>query len=547
MKVYNAFRASMVFFQGRKKHLLLFALLNLAEIVISVAVTYSFSSIASLLGSVSFQEMLRVAGLLAGAYAATLLLSIGQFFLREHLEKDVRVSTKRMLLEKLLSGHPSRLRGADSAKLTEILYTDVHSVTSMVFSLIGFLTTVTYILLSGFVLFYIHPIVAGGLTLFLVVWAIYVARYSERLHALHTTLREENDIHFKLVRDILKNARYIYSSDASEFHASRYHRSIERVKGLTIRADTKSWALNLFNTALQYAWIIFFLGWGSLQLASGHISVSAAVFFLLYSQRYSQSILSILGSYAQLQQTVVSIERVTKLTKRLDKIEPWERGTILLSAVTELELRELCFRYPGADSDAISGLSRTLGLELVLLVGKNGSGKTTLLNLISGNLIPSSGAVLLNGLPVQEYRSDGLRRAVSFFSQDSLLFDMSVRDNLLSFSAADSVSEEDMRKLCGQMGILEDILQLPEGFDTQVSELRDFSLGQKKKLLLARTFLKPSALVLLDEPLSGLDAASRDRIAEYIEKLALRKPIIVSTHNPELFRGAHDTVLFCVG
>lgn len=547
MKMISALRASLGYFRGRKLRLAVYSLLNLMELAVSIVVTYAFSRITELLGNVSAEKMIRFACLLAAVYGITLLLSALQFHLREHLEKDVRVETKQMLLDKIVSVHPSRLRSADSAKMTEILYSDVNNVTALVFSLIGFLTTVAYILLSGIVLFPIRPIIAGGLTLFLIFWSVFVAKFSQKLRALHVRLRRENDAHFKLVRDLLKNARFIYSADASEFHAARYHTSIEKVKRMTIQADVRSWALGLGNTALQNIWVVLFLIWGSTQLASGSLTVSAAVFFLLYSQRYSQSILSVLGSYAGLQQTVVSVERVVSLAEHLSTPNDDEQGSKPLSQVTQLEFRDLYYAYPGSDVETIRGLSQSLGPGLSLLIGKNGIGKSTLLNLVSGSLFPSSGAVLLNGVPVQEYQSDSLRNGISYLTQDSLLFDMSIRDNLLSFSAGDTVTEEAMRELCGQMGILDDILQLPEGFETQVSELRDFSVGQKKKLLLARTFLKPSVLVLLDEPLSGVDDASRGRIAAYIETLAQRKPVLVSTHNPGQFRGAHDTVLLCVG
>lgn len=543
MKVSKAVRDSLRFFRGRKGRLIAYAILNLIEIIVSIGVTYSFSTIAAQLGAVSAEQMTRSAGFLAIIYVVTLLLSFLQFHLREHLEKNVRVDTKRDLLEKIVSVHPSKLRTMDSAKMTEILYTDVNMVTALIFALIGFLTTVAYILLSGFVLFYIDPIVAGGLTLFLVFWSIFVAKYSEMLRKLYLRVRSANDVHFKMVRDVLKNARYIYASDASAFHARRYHRSIEEVKRMTIQADVRSWALELSNTALQYAWIVFFLIWGGGQLAAGKMSVTAAVFFLLYSQRYSQSILSVLGSYAGLQQTVVAIDRVVSLSESLSSPSEHEGSLAFPERVEHLELRELCYSYPGADCETVTGLNRTLGTGLVLLVGKNGSGKSTLLNLISGTLFPTAGAVLLNGRPVQDYTGDSLHRAISYLSQDSLLFDMSIRENLLSFTGADRVSEEELREICRLVGVLDDILQLPEGFDTTVSELRDFSVGQKKKLLLARTFLKPSALVLLDEPLSGVDAASQVLIAAHIGRLAEQKPVIVSTHNPGQFTCTHDTVL----
>ena len=542
MRLYKVIRESLTYFRGRKKRLAVYAVLNLLEVLLSIGVTYSFSRIASLLGEISVEQMTATAGLLAGVYVVTLLLSFFEFHIKEHLEKDVRVDTKQRLLEKIVSSHPSRLRAFDSAKMTEILYVDVNTITSLIFSLIGFLTTIAYILISGVVLFYIDPIIAAGLTLFLVFWSFYVARYSQKLRAMHVELRTENDKHFKLIRDVLKNARYIYDSDASDYHASRYHTSIERVKELSIRADVKNWMLNLYNTILQYAWIIFFLIWGGRQLADGKLTVTAAVFFLLYSQRYSQSILSVLGSYAGLQQTVVSIDRVTALTESFIQDNAQEGSLELPSKLDSVELRDLSYSYPESEIETIHALSQKLPAGLVLLVGKNGSGKTTLLNLISGHLYPTGGEVLLNGIPLRDFTGDSLRKGTAYLTQDSLLFDMTIRENLLSFSSAEQITEERLWEICGLVGIAEDIRSLPKGFDSMVSELRDFSVGQKKKLLLARTFLKPSVLVLLDEPLSGVDVASQRLITEYIAELATQKPVFVSTHKPDQFHSPHETM-----
>ena len=212
------------------------------------------------------------------------------------------------------------------------------------------------------------------------------------------------------------------------------------------------------------------------------------------------------------------------------------------SALQTVELKALSYSYPDSDKEIIHSFSRTLHSGLVLLVGKNGSGKTTLLNLISGHLIPCSGDILLDGRSIREYSGDSLRKNTAYLTQNSLLFDMSIRDNLLSFSTAGQITEERMKEICSLVGILDDILLLPNGFDTMVSELRGFSVGQQKKLLLARTFLMPSAIVLLDEPLSGVDAASQKLIASYIEELAKEKPVFVSTHKPEQFEGQHDTM-----
>lgn len=173
--------------------------------------------------------------------------------------------------------------------------------------------------------------------------------------------------------------------------------------------------------------------------------------------------------------------------------------------------------------------------ELSSIIGKNGSGKTTLLNILAALNITSKGNIYFNDISINDIAYESMQESITYYTQDDILFDQSIKDNILSFKNGNEVSSEALQDICMRLGILDDIFNLDDGFDTLLSEYKTLSLGQKKKLLFARAFLKPSQVLLLDEPLSGLDKLSQGIVLNMIEELKGKKTIIIATHRPELF------------
>lgn len=544
MQVIHTILRCFKYFRNKRAWVVLYSVLTLLGIFLSVLVTYLLSKIVSLLGhgtAIGFSSYVLILG---ATYALTLLSSSAQFFIRERLEQDVQWEIKSHLLKEIVTRHPSNLHGMDSAKTTAILFGDTGNVPSLVFFSVGLLSTLFDIVISTVIIFSIHPLIAAILTLLLVLWSFFSAEYSKKLQRLHLRLRQETDTHFKLSRDIVKNAKFIFAASASAFHHERFQRNLDQVRHTSIQAHVNTWGLELCNSVFEYCWIIFYLLWGGARLLSGQIDAAVLTFFLLYSRRYSEGILNVLKSYASLQKSVVSVERVFELEKKLSKSSTIVPLLQLPEQVDKLEAQNISYTYSGTDEPVLSNFSQTLTPSLTLLVGNNGSGKTTFLNLLAGLLVPTKGSILLNDNPVERFSYEKLTGIIAYFMQDTPLFDMSIRDNLLAFDGGSKVSEDTIQSICRQVGILDDIQALPDAFDTKISELRDFSLGQKKKLLLVRVFLQPSHMVLLDEPLSGIDEDSKKKIVFYIEQLARSKIVVVSTHMPEHFTAPQKIIFF---
>ena len=175
---------------------------------------------------------------------------------------------------------------------------------------------------------------------------------------------------------------------------------------------------------------------------------------------------------------------------------------------------------------AVSDLSLSVNAgEIVTLLGPNGAGKTTTMRMLAGLILPTSGRISINGVPVSAATADGARRAVGLLTEAPGLWErLTVRLNLLTYARLHGL-EDPARQV-------EDALDLVELSDRAGDLAGKLSKGLKQRLAIARALIHRPPVVLLDEPTSGLDPASARRIRDLIRTLRQeQRAVLVSTHN----------------
>ncbi|WP_020380223.1 ATP-binding cassette domain-containing protein [Nocardiopsis potens] len=204
-----------------------------------------------------------------------------------------------------------------------------------------------------------------------------------------------------------------------------------------------------------------------------------------------------------------------------------------------LHVSDLGFRYPGARDDVLRGLTLTARRgSLTAIVGESGAGKSTLFDLLLGLLTPGTGRITLDGRPV---RPDD----IAVVSQRPVLFAGTVRDNL---TAADAAEEPDITAACRAAGILDEVLGLPRGLDTEVAEAgANLSGGQRQRLALARALLARRPVLLVDEPTSALDADRAAEVVRTLHRVARDRIVIMVSHRPETLTGVPDVLRLGAG
>ena len=207
-------------------------------------------------------------------------------------------------------------------------------------------------------------------------------------------------------------------------------------------------------------------------------------------------------------------------------------GTIETERVKgEVEYRQVSFEYPGADAVALEDVSFKVSAgHMVALVGASGSGKTTTASLLARFYLPTKGEIQVDGTNINDYRLENLRSHLSYVSQDTILFDDTIKNNI-AYGRHGEVDEDRLREAARAAHVLEFAERLPDGLETEVGEkgLR-LSGGQRQRIAIARAIYKNAPILIMDEATSALDSESERHVQSAMEALTEHRTTLVIAH-----------------
>ncbi len=213
----------------------------------------------------------------------------------------------------------------------------------------------------------------------------------------------------------------------------------------------------------------------------------------------------------------------------------------------EIEFRNVSFTYGSDNADVLHDVRiQVLPGETVAIVGRSGSGKTTLVGLVPRFYDVQRGAVLLDGIDVREYRLTDLRSQVSLVSQEVVLFNDTIRNNI-AFNAIDK-TDADLVAAARAANVMEFVAQQPQGFDTTLSDRgQNLSGGQRQRISIARALLKDSPVLILDEATAALDNESERRVQQELATLMRGRTTLVIAHRLSTVEGADRIIVLDQG
>jgi ATP-binding cassette, subfamily B, bacterial MsbA len=264
------------------------------------------------------------------------------------------------------------------------------------------------------------------------------------------------------------------------------------------------------------------------QVLAHELKVEDFLAFLVALLLISAPLRRLLQVFVPLQQGIAAGASVFEV---LDQPLEDVGGTRALTrARGDVEYRDVKFEYVSEKGLVLRGISlRAPAGTTLAIVGKSGSGKSTLVSLLPRFYDPQAGSVWLDGVDVREYRLADLRRQVSLVSQDVVLFNDSIRNNI-AFSTA-GASAQAVEDAARAAYVLEFTDELPQGLDTVVGDRGALlSGGQRQRIAIARAILKDAPVLILDEATSSLDTDSERRIQAALAQLARGRTTLVIAH-----------------
>ncbi len=356
-----------------------------------------------------------------------------------------------------------------------------------------------------------------------------VVKVSSRFRRISKNIQHSMGEVSHVAQEVIDSYRVVKIFGGNEFEREKFSKINLRNLKLNLKMTTAqsiSMPLIQLIVAIAFAGIVAFATSDSLQ---GQISSGDFFSFIFAMTSLFAPMRSLSSVNANIQKGIAAGESVYAFLAKDSEVD---EGTLSLDRCRgEIEFRQVSFHYPRHQAKVIDEVSLSVRAnQTVAIVGRSGSGKSTLVNLLPRLYELTSGQILLDGVEIQRYRLDDLRKQIAYVGQDVRLFNDSVRNNI-AYGVLGDFNEEQIIEAARQAYAWEYIEKLPEGLDTQVGEKGVLlSGGQRQRLAIARALLKDAPILILDEATSALDTESERHIQQAIDKLISNRTTLVIAH-----------------
>jgi len=288
------------------------------------------------------------------------------------------------------------------------------------------------------------------------------------------------------------------------------------------------------------AGFIYFSGY---LISTGEIGINNFFSFLAAMMLAYQPVRSLATLNMSVYQGAAALERIFGVIDEKNKIQNDRNTPELKIKNSNISFDNVSFKYLKSNDKAIKNLSFAAeGGKVTALVGHSGAGKSTIINLIPRFYQPQSGKIFIDGQNIENVYLSSLRNKIAIVSQDTILFDDSIENNIRF--AKSNATDEEIKKACKLAAAEDFISNLPEQYKTLVGEngVR-LSGGEKQRLSIARAILKNSPIILLDEATSSLDTESEQKVQSAIFNLTKNRTTIVIAHRLSTIKKADHIIV----
>jgi len=278
---------------------------------------------------------------------------------------------------------------------------------------------------------------------------------------------------------------------------------------------------------------------------AGGMTLGGLVLHAQAAQRVQNAIRDLLASAAGLHEHRLFLRPLVDFLQRRPTLVAAGARAAPTTPVA-IALDGVSFAYPDAPRDVLTDLHLSIAPgERVALIGPNGSGKSTIVKLLCRLYDPTAGGVLVDGAPLPEFDPDAWRRRLSVLLQDASAFELSLRENL-TLGNGDAVADDELWRALAVVGLADKVRALPAGLDTPWSRRlqggADWSVGEARRLALARALAQPADVLLLDEPFASLDGKAAADVTAHLLAQPRRQTIVIIDHRGPALRCADRVV-----
>ena len=371
----------------------------------------------------------------------------------------------------------------------------------------------------------------------------FAARHFSR--KIRSAAREERRLSGSIsavAEESLSNATLVQAYNRQGDEVERFRRENEGNFLAQMAATRLSALFSPLVNLIELAGVMMVLGIGAYGLSQGRLTLGGLLIFMVYLGQLYRPIRGLSSLLNSFYSASAGAERIIEFLDEEPSVKERKNAVDLDSAHGRVEFDSVTFGYPGTGKTTLSGVSFAVGPgEVLALVGPSGAGKSTITKLLLRFYDPDSGEVGLDDHDVKDLTLSSLRENVAVLLQETLVFDGTIRENIAY--GRPGATEEEVVRAAKAADAHDFIERLPEGYDTVVGQKgRLLSGGQRQRVAIARAMVRDAPVLILDEPTTGLDAASGEKVMAPLRRLMSGRTTIVISHDLSTAREATEIV-----
>lgn len=460
-------------------------------------------------------------------------------FLRNGVLRDVRDAIYKKILELPISYFSEKKKGDTISRITA----DVNEVQTSFLSILELIVreplTILFTIIAMLMM-------SAKLTIFVFIFlpisGFIISLIGKKLKKQSNLAQEENGHFLSIVEETLSSLKIIKGFNAENRFYNRFQESTNRLNSILNKLINRQ---NLASPTSEFLgiFVIVIILWfgGNMVLIEGTLDAATFIAFLglaynilTPAKQISKASYSVKKGNAAAERILTVLETPSKLTDNPNALEKKEFQesisieNISFSYEKEKVLKNFCIKVPKG--------------KTVALVGQSGSGKSTIANLITRFYDVNEGSIKLDGTDIREIKKSSLRDLMGLVTQDSILFNDSVRNNVSL--GKPTASDKEIIESLKIANAWEFVRDLPQGLDTNIGDSGNkLSGGQKQRLSIARAVLKNPPIMILDEATSALDTQSEKLVQEALENMMKNRTSIVIAHRLSTIQNADNIVV----
>ncbi|MBF0182437.1 MAG: peptidase domain-containing ABC transporter [Magnetococcales bacterium] len=377
--------------------------------------------------------------------------------------------------------------------------------------------------------------------LFVLLWLVMTPMVARE----ETRSRRASSKKQEFVVESLGRMRAIKYSGMEEIWLERFRTLSSQAAMANFRTAIINALVNSIATLLIVGSGVTVIGLGVFRVMSGDMTTGGLVASMILVWRVLAPIQSAFVAMTRLEQVHSSINQINSLMNVTPEREEYAAIEPIKSFRGQIAFVRVSIRYVPEAEPALMGVNFEVQPgQVVAVIGPNGSGKSTIIKLIAGLYSPQAGSIRIDGLDMRQMNVIELRHAVAYVPQSCHLFYGTVAQNLRLAHA--TASDEDLHEACRKAQVYDEIMALPNQFWTRLGDQKSAQLPSSmvQKLSLARAYLKPSKIMLFDEPANSLGWEDDQAFIRVVGELRGKRTIFIVTHRPSHIRLADQVFYF---